>query len=106
LVRTPPHYTDVAGADLLAVAQEQQLEGVIAKRATSLYFPGKRTRPTSPFNEAVPREYARRAHWVQPDLVGEIEHRQWTRLDNRLRHPSWRGLRPDRSPNDIRASFY
>jgi bifunctional non-homologous end joining protein LigD len=43
LVRTPPHYTDIAGADLLAVAQEQQLEGAIAKRATSRCYPGKRT---------------------------------------------------------------
>jgi hypothetical protein len=38
-----PHYTDIAGADLLTVVAEQQLEGVIAKRATSLYYPGKHT---------------------------------------------------------------
>jgi bifunctional non-homologous end joining protein LigD len=30
-------------------------------------------------------------------LVGEVQFRTWT-PDRRLRHASWRGLRPDRSP--------
>jgi bifunctional non-homologous end joining protein LigD len=59
-----------------------------------------RERTNSPFDEAVPREHARRAHWIEPDLVGEVQHRQWT-TDGRLRHPSWRGLRLDRSPREI-----
>lgn len=59
-------------------------------------------RPESPFL-AVPREHARFAHWVRPDLVGEVEFRNWTR-DRRLRAPSWRGLRPDKSPDDVRLS--
>jgi bifunctional non-homologous end joining protein LigD len=59
-----------------------------------------RERTNRPFDEAVPREHARRAHWIEPDLVGEVQHRQWT-TDGRLRHPSWRGLRPDRSPREI-----
>ena len=49
---------------------------------------------------AVPREYARLARWVEPELVGEVEFAGWTG-DGRLRHPSWRGLRPDRSPSDV-----
>lgn len=63
-------------------------------------------RETSPFDEEVPREYARRAHWVQPRLVGEVEHRQLTTSrttgDQRLRHPSWRGLRTDKSPHEVK----
>jgi bifunctional non-homologous end joining protein LigD len=176
LVRTPPHYTDISGQDLLAVAVDNGLEGMVAKRTGSLYYPAKRTqawiktpirtsqeviiggwtegggrrsgtlgalllgvhdqtdgrlryvgrvgtgftqtilrelqamleartRTTSPFDEPVPREDARDAHWVHPDLVGEVEHRQWTPADNRLRHPSWRGLRPDRSPDEVTATF-
>jgi bifunctional non-homologous end joining protein LigD len=58
-----------------------------------------RERPTSPFLH-VPRELAQGAHWVQPDLVGEVEHRQLT-TGGHLRHPSWRGLRPDRDPREI-----
>ncbi|GAB3451303.1 hypothetical protein GCM10027436_49040 [Actinophytocola sediminis] len=58
----------------------------------------------SPFDEPVPAADARAARWVRPELVGEVEHRQWT-PDNRLRHPSWRGLRPDRRPDEITAAF-
>ncbi|MEJ3657319.1 non-homologous end-joining DNA ligase [Actinomycetes bacterium KLBMP 9759] len=44
-------------------------------------------------------------HWVDPRLVGEIEYRTFT-LDRTtgtggFRHPSWRGLRPDRSPSEV-----
>lgn len=38
--------------------------------------------------------------WVAPRLVGEIEYRTFTR-DGRFRHPSWRGLRPDRDPGSV-----
>lgn len=174
LVRTPPHYLDIAGPDLLDVARTHSLEGVIAMRTTSLYYPGKRSpawietplrntqeviiggwtegggrrsgtlgalllgmhdisdgrlryvgrvgtgftratlrklqavlearaRPTSPFDEPVPREDVRDAHWVTPNLVGEVEYRQWTPTDNRLRHPSWRGLRHDKPTRDHRV---
>lgn len=58
------------------------------------------TRAASPFDEAVPREFARHAHWVAPEIVGEVEYRTISR-DGRLRHPSWRGLRPDKSPSDV-----
>ncbi len=57
--------------------------------------PLARTTPPVP---DVPREHARRAHWVEPALVGEVAFRNWT-PDGRLRHASWRGLRPDRVPS-------
>jgi bifunctional non-homologous end joining protein LigD len=41
--QTPPSFTDVAGADLLKVAEQQGLEGVVAKRLTSRYEPGRRS---------------------------------------------------------------
>ncbi|WP_028662090.1 non-homologous end-joining DNA ligase [Saccharomonospora saliphila] len=170
-VRTPDHYIGVSGSDLLRVAGEYGLEGVVAKRLDSTYRPGARSRnwiktalrltqevvvggwvpgegrrghtvgalllgahdpsgsltyvghvgtgftdealhdlrqrleplhrPSSPFDTPVPRDRARTAHWVEPTLVGEVEHRQWT-ADGRLRHPSWRGLRPDIAPRDVR----
>jgi bifunctional non-homologous end joining protein LigD len=49
----------------------------------------------------VPREHARHAHWVEPVLVGEVAFRNWT-PDGRMRHPSWRGLRTDRTPPEAR----
>jgi bifunctional non-homologous end joining protein LigD len=54
-------------------------------------------RPDSPYDEQVPREYARRAHWAQPRLVGEVHYRSMTH-DGRLRHAVWRGLRADKEP--------
>jgi bifunctional non-homologous end joining protein LigD len=53
-------------------------------------------RATSPFID-IPAAEARTAHWVRPHLVGEIEFSNWT-SDGYLRHPSWRGLRPDKTP--------
>lgn len=169
-VRVPPSFTDVDGRDVLSVAEDYGLEGVVAKRVGSRYEPGRRSpawvkvplvrtqevlvggwrpgdgrragtigslllgvrcddglryvgkvgtgfthsalldlqerlRPLavgkSPFVDAVPVDHARRAHWVRPELVGEVEYRTWT-TDGRLRHSSWRGLRPDKDPEDVR----
>lgn len=58
-----------------------------------------RARATPPAAD-VPRSVQRDAHWVEPDVVGEVEFRSWT-SDGRLRHSSWRGLRPDRNPSEI-----
>ena len=54
---------------------------------------------TSPFLD-VPRSDARDAQWVAPLLVGEVAFAESTD-DGRLRHPAWRGLRPDKSPDEV-----
>jgi bifunctional non-homologous end joining protein LigD len=165
--QTPPAFIG-SGADAVRVSVEQQLEGVIAKRLSSTYLPGRRSpdwikiknirtqevivggwrpgtgrrsntlgalllgiptadglayvgkvgtgftdailldltailgrmgRETSPFLD-VPRVDARDAHWVTPKLVGEVAFSEWT-ADGRLRHPSWRGLRDDKTPDQV-----
>jgi bifunctional non-homologous end joining protein LigD len=170
-VKVPPWFVGVEGATIQATAAQHGLEGVVAKRVSSRYEPGKRSRswiktplrknievvvggwapgqgrragtlgalllgvpaegglryignvgtgftdavladlfhrlaelaqPGSPFAETVPTEFARHAHWVAPEIVGEVEYRSVSR-DGRLRHPSWRGLRPDKSPSDLAA---
>jgi bifunctional non-homologous end joining protein LigD len=58
------------------------------------------TRRTAPFEGALPREVTRDAHWVEPDLVGEVGYAVWT-SENRLRHPVWRGVRDDLEPDDV-----
>jgi bifunctional non-homologous end joining protein LigD len=58
-------------------------------------------RPTPPFADEVPRPHAKDARWVEPVLVGEVVFTEWTR-EGRLRHPSWRGLRPDKAPGEVR----
>ena len=57
-------------------------------------------RTTSPFTTPVPVPHARGAHWVEARLVGEVAFTEWTG-DGVLRHPSWRGLRPDKNPGDL-----
>jgi bifunctional non-homologous end joining protein LigD len=57
-------------------------------------------RKTSPLADEVPRAQAKDAHWVTPRLVGEVAFGEWTK-DGRLRHPSWRGLRPDKSADEV-----
>jgi bifunctional non-homologous end joining protein LigD len=166
--QTPPHF-EGDGAAVLAASRAQGLEGVLAKRLDSRYFPGKRSdcwlkvknlrtqevviggwksgagrragsigslllgvpgpdglafaghvgtgftdkmlrdleaqlaplaRDTSPFGTPVPHEHARSAHWVEPSVVGEVVFGEWTR-EGRLRHPAWRGLRPDKLPDEV-----
>jgi bifunctional non-homologous end joining protein LigD len=57
-------------------------------------------RRSPPFATEVPRPHAKDAHWVTPKLVGEVVYTEWTR-EGRLRHPVWRGLRPDKSSEDV-----
>lgn len=52
----------------------------------------------------VPAMYARGAHWTTPNLVGEVQYRTWT-PDGTMRHPSWRGLRPDKQPTEVTVSI-
>ncbi|MGZ4663207.1 MAG: ATP dependent DNA ligase, partial [Arthrobacter sp.] len=56
-------------------------------------------RKTSPFHD-VPRPDSADAHWVSPELVGEVTYSEWTG-PGRLRHPRWRGWRVDKDPSDV-----
>ncbi|HEX2774144.1 MAG TPA: non-homologous end-joining DNA ligase [Micromonosporaceae bacterium] len=160
----PPVFPD--GPTTYAVAGDHGLEGVVAKRRTSVYRPGVRSpdwvkiklevtgdfvvggwRPgarkiggmlvgvpiaggklayrgrvgggigsaaerellkvleplragTSPFAGDVPREDARGAIWVRPEIVVEIKYGQRT-PDGRLRFPRFLRLRPDKAPEEV-----
>jgi bifunctional non-homologous end joining protein LigD len=52
----------------------------------------------SPFSKGKPP--GRGVHWVQPRLVGEVAFSEWTR-DGELRHPSYQGLRDDKSAQEV-----
>jgi bifunctional non-homologous end joining protein LigD len=72
----------------IGAAAEAELLSVLAPLARS----------TSPFVDgAVPREDARGAHWVSPDLVVEVRYGNRT-PDRRLRFPRFLRLRPDKTP--------
>ncbi|WP_243074622.1 ATP-dependent DNA ligase [Microbacterium sp. SS28] len=48
----------------------------------------------------VPALDARGVQWVRPELVGEVEFGEFTPTGI-LRHSRWRGLRPDKSPDEV-----
>jgi bifunctional non-homologous end joining protein LigD len=100
----------LVGSLVLAVNDESGLVfcGAVGTGFThrSLNDLGARLRPlgreSTPLRVEPPRS-ARLGdvHWVEPLLVGEVEFAEWTG-DGRLRHPSWRGLRPDKTAHDVR----
>ena len=100
--------SDTIGGLLLGVPGEDGLEyvgkvgtGFTDAMLTDLQLRLARIeRRTSPFARDLPRVDARDAVWVTPTLVGEVAFTEWT-PEGRLRHPAWRGLRPDKSPTDV-----
>ncbi|GAA1490154.1 ATP-dependent DNA ligase [Brachybacterium sacelli] len=84
------HYAGRVGTGF----SDQDLED-IATRLRS------RSRKTPPVDD-VPAADRRDAEWVRADLVGEVQHTERTE-DGRLRHPVWRGWRPDKDVEDVRA---
>lgn len=50
----------------------------------------------NPFGRGGPRG----AVWVEPRLLAEVEFGEWTR-DGLLRHPSFKGLREDKAPEEV-----
>jgi bifunctional non-homologous end joining protein LigD len=57
-------------------------------------------RDTSPFVDEVPRVDAVGTRWVEPVLVVDVESLGLSR-QQRLRQPSYRGVRPDLNPEDL-----
>jgi bifunctional non-homologous end joining protein LigD len=55
---------------------------------------------TCPFTPPPAGGLGRNAHWVKPELVCEVEFTEWT-SDGKIRHPSFQGLRADKSPRQI-----
>lgn len=166
-----PYFLNADGQAVLDIAAQYGLPGVVAKRADSIYRPGRRSRcwvqtalrrtqevviggwvpgkhgpadllgsllvgvPTeaglryagqvslglteaarhglrdrlaelgqrmSPFVDEVPRQTARQAHWVAPELFGEVSYRRWT-AHGRLGHPTWAGLRRAKHPAAVQG---
>lgn len=49
---------------------------------------------------SVPRDIARRARWVKPELVAEVNYSEVT-PDGSLRHPSFQGMREDKRADQV-----
>jgi bifunctional non-homologous end joining protein LigD len=57
-------------------------------------------RKTTPFSERLSPAETALAHFVRPQVVGEVQFAEWT-SDGHLRHPSWRGLRTDKNASEV-----
>jgi bifunctional non-homologous end joining protein LigD len=82
-------YAGKVGTGFSASARKEMLEA-LAPLATS----------TSPFTERLSPTETALARFVQPKIVGEVQFGEWT-TDGHLRHPSWRGLRPDKDVDEV-----
>jgi len=60
----------------------------------------KTRRVEKPAFAAVPRDIARKAHWVRPELVVEVAYAEIT-SDGSLRHASFQGLRADKLATQV-----
>jgi bifunctional non-homologous end joining protein LigD len=96
--------TGEVGALHLAVADGKELRwagkvgtGFTAQQRKTLWRELSRDVIEAPACAGAPR--ARNARWVQPRLVAQVEFTEWT-ADGKLRHPSFQGLREDKSPMD------
>ena len=94
------------GALLLGVYDGQRLRfagkvgtGFTDKSARALRARLERIEQKSPpFAQKIPG--TARAHWVKPELVAEVAFSEWT-PDERLRHPSFTGLREDKDARQV-----
>lgn len=72
--------------------------GFSAKLRTSLREELAKDEVPKPMVKDAPR--LKVAHWVKPRLVAQVSFTEWT-SDNRLRHPSFLGLREDKEVKDV-----
>jgi bifunctional non-homologous end joining protein LigD len=70
-----------------AIALRQQLERLVRK--------------TPPFAAMPTQAVLRPVHWVEPRLVAQVTFAEWT-PDGMVRHAVYKGLRPDRVPEEVR----
>jgi bifunctional non-homologous end joining protein LigD len=63
-------------------------------------------RKTPPFRVVpkMPRVRKGDVAWVEPKLVAEVEFSEWTH-DGRVRQPSYKGLREDKGPDEVRREL-
>jgi bifunctional non-homologous end joining protein LigD len=101
--------SDAVGALILAqyegdtlVATGRAGTGFTARTARDLYRRlAALRRPSAPFAGAPSAEDRRKAVFVEPEVVVEVEFRNWT-AEGALRHPVFRGLREDKPPREVR----
>ncbi len=60
--------------------------------------------PECPLTRCPPVEGRERVHWVRPEMVVEVRFSNWT-AGGSLRHPSFQGVRQDKSPRHVKREL-
>jgi bifunctional non-homologous end joining protein LigD len=60
----------------------------------------KLARPTAPFAVTPKDPGLREAHWAEPKMIAQVVFTEWT-SDGSIRHPSFKGLREDKSAKEV-----
>src|SRR5262249_39432411 len=76
-------------------------DGKEIERLLKLLRPLERADPPFPEPPRMPRVRTEPVVWVEPRLVAEVEFSEWTH-DGRVRQPSYKGLREDKAPPEVR----
>src|SRR5262249_14731277 len=94
-------YLDAAGrlvyAGKVGTGFDQAMLRRLHAMLADLEQPGPAFAPSAIQSRALP---ARGVHWVRPRLVAQVAFTEWTE-DGQLRHPRFRGLRPDKNAADV-----
>ena len=70
------------------------------KDAQELYERLSQLKISAPAIKEIPRSVLKTAMWVKPELLCEVSFTEWTE-DGHIRHPSFQGLREDKSPQEV-----
>jgi bifunctional non-homologous end joining protein LigD len=70
------------------------------KDALDLYRRLSALKIDAPAVKGLPRGLVRKAQWVKPALLCEVAFTEWTG-DGHIRHPSFQGLREDKTPQEV-----
>jgi len=71
---------------------------ILSGRRLVLCF--NRARKKSRFGEELNAEKMKKAVWLKPEIVAQIEFLEWTDADH-LRHSKFVGLREDKDPRSV-----
>ena len=86
---------------LSRAARSRLFERIKGREAETCHFSNLPDTSKNHWGEGLTQADMDKVVWLEPDLVVQIGFVEWTR-DNRLRHPSYKGIRDDKAAGEVR----